>query len=158
MTEFLVFADSHGYVRDMAAVILENERIDNIIFLGDGVRAVKSLREEFTKKKFTLILGNNDAGEQNEYDAANFVILNVENAKIGLCHGHLFKVKTSIFDLTAHGERAGLSAVLFGHTHIQKLERTKSGMLILNPGSIMGDAYAILTVDGSNVDAGLYKR
>jgi len=153
MTKFLVFADSHGYLRDMAAVISENEHIDDIIFLGDGVRAVKSLKEEFPKKKFHFVLGNND----RDLDVANFAILNVENVKIGICHGHLFKVKLSLHELIAHGEKMGLGAILFGHTHMQMLEITKSGMLVLNPGAIMGDAYAVLTVDGSNVKAELYR-
>lgn len=141
MKKYLVLSDSHGFTSKMAGVVLKENEIDDIIFLGDGERDIAAVKNMFPKKRYFRVSGNCDFGSRLE----KFLTINHGDKRIGICHGHLFRVKESLNRLISHGEKAGLDAVLFGHTHMPTSLKTPSGLILLNPGSIMNGCYAVLS-------------
>ena len=53
-----------------------------------------------------------------------------------MLHGHTQRVKYSLLSLGLLAEQKQAAAVLFGHTHIPKVEYSSTGRLLFNPGSL----------------------
>ena len=61
--------------------------------------------------------------------------LEIEGKKVFITHGHLHKVGFGTDDLYELAVRNGYDIVLYGHTHVQKVEN-RNGIYIANPGSL----------------------
>ena len=75
------------------------------------------------------VLGNVDYEE-----GVSTMMLDVHEIKIFICHGHQFRVKSSLEVLKQHGRSLGADVILFGHTHTAYYE--EADLLLFNPGSI----------------------
>ncbi|MBO0995774.1 metallophosphoesterase [Bacillus sp. SD088] len=127
--KLLVVSDSHG---DRAMIKALKNRygndVDALIHCGDSeLRAVDPVLEGFH-----TVRGNCDMDQQ----FPNELLLDVEGYKIFTTHGHLFQIKSSLFNLAYRAKELEANFVFFGHSHllgVEKIEET----LFLNPGSIL---------------------
>ena len=154
MTKICVFSDSHGYGDNMARV-MEAEQPDMVLHLGDGASDFIRLQQQFPGPEYHGVQGNCDYRPT----VPKKLCLTVEHVQIFAAHGHAYQVKLdpTLTRLRYAGLEAQAQAVLFGHTHIPRLEQLQ-GMTILNPGSIgrtPRPSYGILLVDGDTVRAEL---
>jgi len=118
------------------AQVVERERPDHILHLGDVVRDARALGAQFPHIPLTCVCGNCDgrSGEPAER------LLTLAGKRIFLCHGHTYGVKCGIGGAVAAAREAGADALLFGHTH-DALCDLLGELWVLNPGSI-GSLYA----------------
>ena len=145
---FYVFSDSHGYSKNIEAVLRE-QLPDELIFLGDGELDLLPIRKKYPDLKIYQVRGNCDLTSS----AREMLTIQCGRKKIFACHGHTLGVKSSLDRLISKAFDSEADVVLYGHTHIPHTEY-KMAMEILNPGSI-GDVpdptYGILEINGFNV-------
>lgn len=105
------------------------------------------------------VAGNNDP----ESLVARFgerKIVTIENARIGLVHGHAGRRAAHENALAAFAHER-VHAICYGHSHRPRIERLPGGPLVVNPGSPTDKrtsprySFALLTVDGNRVAAEL---
>ena len=63
-----------------------------------------------------------------------------------MTHGHLYNVIFGMDRLYYLAKENNCNLVLYGHTHIQKMEE-HDGIIFLNPGSVLDNNYAIVLED-----------
>ncbi len=156
MKRICVFSDSHGYPENMLRV-MEQEKPDTVIFLGDGEEDLVPVKHRFPETVFHSVRGNCDYRSA----APLRLVLRVEGVKIFAAHGHEYNVKLdrSLTKLRYSALEAGASVVLFGHTH-RALRDSFMGLEILNPGTVGYGArpsYGLLTVEGDQVTVELHR-
>jgi hypothetical protein len=117
-----VISDTHGLLRPEALDALRGA--EHILHAGD-VGDITILDRLRTIAPVTAIRGNIDtSGSTAQLPATEAVELN----------GHLIYMLHSIADLDLKPEAAGISVVIFGHSHKPSIDIHK-GVLYLNPGS-----------------------
>jgi hypothetical protein len=143
MVKITVVSDSHGDLNSLKRIIAAESDMDYIVHCGDG--AADLLRCEINKKiKVIRVSGNVDRhsspglDEVYEFSAGGKDFLAV--------HGDRFNVKQSYSELREFGKSKGVSAVLFGHTHIKVL--VKGDPHLFNPGPADRGCYGIIIVNG----------
>ncbi len=140
--KYLIISDIHGSYYYLQQV-LENELFDKLILLGDmlphGPR--NDLPSYYEPKKVITILnnlkdkiicvkGNCDAYVDSmvlEFPILDFAVIVDNNISYYLTHGHIYNQDNLL--------NVNNSVVLYGHTHISKIENINSNIYI-NPGSI----------------------
>lgn len=143
--KYLIISDIHGsyYYLNKVLKIFDENKCDKIIILGDilyhGPR--NDLPKEYNPKKVISLLnelsnkiiaikGNCDA-EVDEmvlsFKLNQDYILN-DSLNIYLTHGHHL-------NFNSQDNFSGIDIVLYGHTHVHKIEKRNNTMYI-NPGSI----------------------
>lgn len=109
------------------------KELDLLIHAGDYVsrQVVEELK---SYKNFVGVWGNVD-DEETRAIVKEKEIISVEGYKIGIFHGHGSKGTTidRVYDTFKEDE---VDIIIFGHSH-QPLAKTKNGVLMLNPGSII---------------------
>ena len=98
-------------------------------------------------------------------------ILNVENLKIGLIHGHQVFPRGNVHRLTQLAIRMKVDVLISGHTHspfIKCVNNREHGILLLNPGSATGvwsgsggsmiPSFMLLRVDQDKITVSLYEK
>ena len=149
MTTLGVISDGHGasiLAIETAAETFRKRNIDRLVYLGDGIHDVDRIAS-ILDVPVTAVMGNCDYG----VDRPGEVTLNIEGAKILICHGHKFAVKHSLLRLRLRAEELGASVALYGHTHIQHAEYD-GPILMLNPGTLNIGHHAIVSVKSGVVD------
>ncbi|QTQ12702.1 phosphodiesterase [Treponema parvum] len=157
--KYLIFSDIHGSATACEKVIEQFSKMkaDHIILLGDilyhGPR--NPLPEGHNPGRVAEILnplankiiccrGNCDA--EVEEMVLKFPVLGTyslvvdEGVRLFCTHGHVYAPERADGNVAVSGSKTppiSDSAVIFyGHTHIQVLEKNKSGVLVCNPGSV----------------------
>lgn len=147
--DILVLSDSHGAVAPMVRAV-ELAIPDLILHLGDCWRDGERLRDRFPDIPLEQVPGNCDFLS----DAPTEQLLVLGGKRILMCHGHTYRVKTSLLLAGFAAEAQQLDLFLFGHTHRPLVDR-RGRTLFLNPGSI-GDAvrpsYATVTIRDGQLD------
>jgi putative phosphoesterase len=117
-----VISDTHGLLRPEALAALEGS--DHIIHAGDlGDPAILDRLREIAP--VTVVRGNVDYGAwANSIPETD--ILEIDGISIYVLH--------ILEKLDLKPEPAGISAVIYGHSHVPKQEM-KNGVLYFNPGS-----------------------
>lgn len=128
--KILVFSDTHGRINTTINLI-KAQNPDMIIHLGDLVKDAEDLNSVFNDIRFEYVAGNNDFYSNVPYEK----IINIDNKKIFITHGHKYRVKYGLDDIISKGETEKVDCILFGHTH-EGFERMENNILLLNPGSI----------------------
>ncbi|MBO5577053.1 MAG: metallophosphoesterase [Ruminococcus sp.] len=127
----VVFSDTHGSMRSVLKIFRLNSTADAYIFLGDGEKEIKQIRELHPDKNILAVKGNCDfistAPEELVFTAP-------DGRKIFAAHGNTYSVGTSRDRIFYKGKEVGACAVLFGHTHCRYLAHDED-MYLLNPGS-----------------------
>lgn len=153
MKTIVVFSDSHGFPlpKKLVDVALES---DYVFFLGDGLGG---LGDVLLNDGFHAVRGNCDAycGFPEEE------VVQVENVKFFLTHGHNYHVKSDRLSLCYRAQEVGASVALYGHTHFA-LEETEQNVLLLNPGAISSPiigtpSYVYIVVNGDKFTYKLVK-
>ena len=150
MSKFIVFSDIHGNynaLQKLKPLINEN---DGAFFAGDGLKDLLGLRVA----NLHYVSGNCDGFGECEK------IVEVEDVKIFLTHGHEYGVKGDLQRLYYRASELGANVVIFGHTH-QPLIQEINGILFLNPGSCsvfsVPQTFIYLCVQGTKASAFLNK-
>ncbi len=115
-----VISDTHGVVRPEAKAALRG--CDAIVHAGD-IGKPDVLEQLAELAPLTAIRGNVDTWAVDLPDAA---ILTLDGKRFYVIH--------NLNDLDIDPRSAGFAGVIFGHSHVPKIE-TREGVLYLNPGS-----------------------
>ncbi len=127
-----VVSDTHGITGEVVRV-LQRYRLDALFFLGDYCPDGRTIADEL-KPDLPLfaVAGNGDAFRDCLKPTRQTVKLGGKT--FFLAHGHQFRVKQMLEPLMEAGQEAGAEIILYGHTHIPRIERWGSGW-VMNPGS-----------------------
>lgn len=146
MKTFVIISDTHGNrsaLQKLTPIIKEN---DYLIFLGDGILDVYSYKN-LPKEKLITVLGNCDGGSGEE-------VIEVENVKILITHGHEYGVKNSLQKLFLRAKEVGATVALYGHTHVADIIE-HDGVTLINPGTLSRysakNSYCYMVVHNKNV-------
>lgn len=157
--KYLVFSDIHGSASACQKILEHfiNFHADYMILLGDVLyhgprnplpeghnpKKVAELLNEYSDK-IICCRGNCDA--EVEEMVLNFPVLSSyslvvdQGIKLFCSHGHIYAPERSDGKIAVDGSKkpsiSGLGVFFYGHTHVQVLEKNKSGLIICNPGSI----------------------
>lgn len=132
----LITSDVHGKLELLDKVVKQNSAIKNHLNAGDMALSP----HHYEKYQLITVKGNNDFG----VDLPWIRLLEIEDKKIMLTHGHLEYVKFGLDRLKLKAKLHGVDIVIFGHTHERYL-MVEENILFINPGSL-GDyqrSYAI---------------
>lgn len=130
--KILVISDTHGIVSTAEKIIKKYEKnISLCIHLGDLVKDALYLKNRFPHMNFEIVRGNNDFTRDFPTDK----VLEIDNKRILITHGHMYSVKSTYDLIVQHGKAFRVDAVFFGHTHQQE-EFYSDNILFLNPGSL----------------------
>ena len=151
--KIMILSDSHGDAETMYHVV-ENEKPDMIIYLGDGIADAEQLGERYPSIKMIKVLGGLDSDKPDE---EWIKIAEICGKRFVIAHGHTFiaytydekadKYRQTDADL-ARSRRNMLEIIrdnnadilLHGHTHEPYINRTQiaPGRIcwIMNPGRI----------------------
>lgn len=145
MKKILVLSDSHGHF-DKVLKIYEIENPDIVIYTGDGLRDIEELSYIYNSE-FYIVNGNCDFFEKN-YGLTK--ILNIENVKIFITHGHLYGVKTNLNNLKNMVQEVDARVGIFGHTHKEILENFDN-FYLFNPGAAENGKYGIIYIKDEEI-------
>ena len=147
--DILVLSDSHGATAPMARAV-ELTKPDLILHLGDCWRDGERLHDRFPDIPLEQVPGNCDF--LSEAPVEHLLVLGGKRSL--RCHGHTYRVKTSLLLAGFAAEEQQLDLFLFGHTHRPLVDR-RGRTLFLNPGSI-GDpvrpSYGVATIRDGVLD------
>ena len=156
--DILVFSDSHHDTNSMTYVIGE-ENPDMVLHLGDNVRDALLLKGIFPEIKFEFVSGNCDFE-----DVADKKIIEIENIRFFMTHGHEYHVKSDISNVVKKGLDEKADIILFGHTHRAYMQK-ESEAWVINPGSISKiykmdkhASYAKITIENGEADCRIVER
>lgn len=153
--KLIVFSDSHRRNISDMLVIIDEEKPDAVLHLGDVVGDVNDIRSVYPALTVYQVRGNNDFGWGSQTIEDNLIV-KVGQVKLFLTHGHLYGVRRNTKALAAAAYRNNCQAALYGHTHAAEISYT-NGMLIANPGSISmpytaePPSYLRLVIDGTEI-------
>jgi len=84
-------------------------------------------------------------------------LMNIEGKNILFTHGHKQGVSNGIINLISYGMKQDADIVLYGHTHVAKVDQVQD-VLLINPGSIskprsdLMPSYVILTITNDKIE------
>ena len=159
----IAVSDSHGDAEGLKAALEQAMRagkVDAFVFLGDGMREYESLLPVLMAHRVDCyaVKGNNDWSSQSEPE----ITFSLNGVRIFACHGHTRQVKYSTDRLWYAAQEREARAVLYGHTHCEKID-LEYGIYFINPGAVCErsarrSAYAeVLIEDNGFVQACLVK-
>lgn len=129
--KIIFFSDIHKDINSLEKLLKKEEGI--FYSLGDSCLS----NEELDKYNIISVKGNNDKAILNEE-----IIIEVDNYKILLLHGHTKHVKFGLNKLYYYTQSINCNAVIFGHTH--KLFEMDDVIKMFNPGSLKdGQTYIV---------------
>lgn len=143
--QLLITSDSHGYAQSLVQALLAHPHAAAWIHLGDGARDVERAQAAFPALPLYAVCGNCDFYVPGMPSPANALLEKIGGRTVFMTHGHLYHVKSGLYDLCAAASARGAETVLFGHTHTPFYD-FKDGLLALNPGAICDGAYATLDI------------
>lgn len=125
--KLVVFSDAHGCRIIIERIISFNPDADFLISLGDSELPINYLMD----LDIIAIKGNYPRDGGFVFES----VLKVGNKSVFLTHGHKFGVHRSLMTLLNHALKIECDIVLYGHTHIAKVDKVND-LLLINPGSI----------------------
>lgn len=149
--KLIVFSDSHRRkIMDMIDIV-ETEKPDAVLHLGDVTEDAEDIRFACPNTAMFNVRGNNDWGS----NAEDSQIICAEQVRIFITHGHLYHVRRGTRTLAQLARQNHCTAALYGHTHEAEIERDGE-LLIANPGSIGlpyngPPSYLRLTITGDSI-------
>ncbi len=123
-----VLSDTHGITSIAEKALAQMGNIDILLHAGD--LATDARHFENKEYKLYFVAGNCD------YDVFEPTekMLEIQNKKILLTHGHRYRVKYGYDRLLSRAKEISADIVVFGHTHVP--ENTYiDNILLFNPGS-----------------------
>lgn len=129
--EILVLSDSHGNTGKFKNIIDRHPKIEFVIHLGDYGIDVSRISDICGTVTTEAVRGNCDRESIFPLEK----VLQLLGKRIFITHGHNYGVKSSLNSLVVKGKKEKANLILYGHTHIPKVEMLE-GIWIVNPGSI----------------------
>lgn len=144
--KIVVVTDSHGKVSKFYDIIaLENPT--EVIWTGDHSWDGEECSFAFPEIKFHIVRGNCDVFDRKFNDNE---ILDIEDKKIFITHGHLYEVKKDMYLLEKISGKYFVDIVCFGHTHIPYLKE-KNGIVYFNPGALKDGNYGVIIIKNQDI-------
>lgn len=128
-TLIVVISDTHNSYSSMDKVKEMINTAEVLIHLGDNIKDVKYLTEDFHGEVYS-VKGNCDFVECGLKEQ----VVEVRGKRFFITHGDRYGVKQGFTSIYFKGKELGVDGVLFGHTH-QKIVSEENGLWIINPGS-----------------------
>ncbi|MCM3587625.1 metallophosphoesterase [Mesobacillus maritimus] len=154
MTKILIVSDSHGSTELLDTIKERHENeVNYFIHCGDSELS----NDNPSLRGFTTVKGNCDFYG----DFPEETMVEVDEFKILVVHGHLYSVKSSLLTLAYRVEETGADIVCFGHSHLLGAEMI-DGKLYINPGSIRlprgrrERSYVILELNEGNASLSVF--
>lgn len=157
--KILVLSDSHSTLSFMRRCI-DGVKPDTILHLGDHFDDGQAMKEEYPQIPLLQVPGNCDR-YRCPPGQPEILITRIGGVDLYLTHGHKHSVKSCLGALLRDARKAGVDAVLYGHTHVPDCHREDDGLWVLNPGSCgyFGGSAGLLEVkDGSILSCRLLKE
>lgn len=132
MTTILVVSDSHGNkaaIDKLRPLVQEN---DYVIHLGDGANDMIELYRDFPEKVYVC---NGNCDGFGSRIALNEWEIEVGKYKLFCCHGHSYRVKSTLAELALEAKKRGCDVALYGHTHEARIDEL-FGVTLINPGTL----------------------
>lgn len=126
--KLLIMSDTHGDAEVIREVRDYHTDVETIIHCGDSELPYDHPYLDGVYK----VRGNCDRDERYPTEQ----IIQINDTKIFVTHGHLFNVKSSVLSLTYRAEELGAMICCFGHSHLLGAELIE-GILFINPGSLL---------------------
>ncbi len=157
--KILVFSDSHGRFHNMKKAIDLHPDAKYILHLGDGLADLDFI----DTKKHTVVKvnGNYEDAFSRNINGLPFALVEIENARIFMCHGHKYSVNYGMHNLYYTALENNADIALYGHTHIKHNEymptEREKGLYLFNPGSIsrprdnVYSSYGIIEIQNGNI-------
>jgi putative phosphoesterase len=151
-----VISDTHRHASSIDALADKIKAVDVLIHLGDNVDDV-AIIEKYYKGRIINVKGNCDFSVGKPNDRLEEVC----GKKIFLTHGHRYSVKEGLSKLKYKALETGADIVLYGHTHIAKIDY-EEGIWYINPGSAAeprdgAPSFAIIDISGKSIDPNLIR-
>ena len=124
-----VISDTHRDISSIEELMDKIKGVDVLIHLGDNVDDISTI-EKYYKGKIINVKGNCDFSTSAPSD----LVEEICGKKFFLTHGHRYCVKENLFKLRYKALEIGANIVLYGHTHIGKID-FEEGIWYINPGS-----------------------
>lgn len=130
--DLLVLSDSHGDEERVRAVLARERKISAVLFLGDGLRDIEWISAAYPGLPVYSVRGNCDgygsfAPTEGLAPFAGLLVF--------YTHGHLYQVKTGLYDLADAASARGAQIALYGHTHLPAYQ-VLDGIHLFNPGAL----------------------
>lgn len=145
--KILVISDSHGRLEKLIS-IYEREKPDMVICAGDFSDDAEELSYVFPENTYHIVKGNCDYYDIQRSDE---MVLELGGHKVFLAHGHHYRVKLEYETIEKRGRELECDVVIFGHTHRPYLEK-KKGIILFNPGAVLGNDYGIIKINKESID------
>lgn len=127
--KILILSDSHRSLEAMERAV-RAELPDRIVHLGDHVADADTLHARFPEIPLSSVPGNCDGPCARPYA----LLEDYEGVTLFMTHGHRFGVKRDLLHLSLAACEAGAQIALYGHTHVQRLDRADE-LTLLCPGA-----------------------
>ncbi len=127
----IVISDTHGREYKLRDIIADQPEAGALICLGDGVKKVEEIMEEYPHIKFFAVRGNCDSASLHR----DFDIIEMSGKELLITHGHTYGVKFGLEKFIRSAKNLGVDIALYGHTHVAD-NTYLHGLYILNPGSV----------------------
>ena len=150
MYRILVFSDTHKKLDCVIKTVENIVDVDLILHAGDHAADAEEIAKIFPNMPLKFVGGNCDFGNYPKE-----LIIEAENKKIFLTHGHSYAVKydydyDTIFN---RGKALSCDCIVFGHTHLPLCE-VRHGITLLNPGSAKSSyTYGVIEIENGNLKA-----
>ena len=149
----LVFSDTHGDSSLLISAIRSHPDAEVVFFLGDGLSDIERAQALFNNISFIAVVGNCDSYRYlGNSEARKIEEITLLGNKILLTHGDLYNVKMSDDRLLYLAEERLPDILIYGHTHIKRLNyiTLENGhcLYIFNPGTARGynASYGVITL------------
>ncbi|MFX0180466.1 MAG: YfcE family phosphodiesterase [Candidatus Hodarchaeota archaeon] len=153
MVKFLIIGDSHvpkraSEIPKQIEIKLEelakSELFECTFFTGDEINYPEFMKSLsfITKKEVFRVIGNMDYYYGNKdapiYQKLKFDFNNRDYLIIGITHGSQIQPRGDRSQLELFAIKKSNNILISGHTHKEEIFLAKSGILLLNPGSVTG--------------------
>lgn len=132
--KILITSDIHGNESNLNKIISKNQDSDFHLDAGDSNLSTSLL----DNLNILSVKGNTDFFHKLPKER----ILEIDNKKILLIHGHTLRIKWNFNNLHYYAQQLNVDICIYGHTHRQLLEEV-NGITYLNPGSVLDNKYAV---------------
>jgi len=151
-----VISDTHRIISSIERLENELKGLDVLIHLGDNVDDI-SIIKGFFNGKIINVRGNCDFSTSVPSD----IVEDICGKKIFITHGHRYRVKENLSNLRDKALETGSNIVLYGHTHIAKID-FEEGIWYINPGSASlprdGDrSYVIISIQKDVIEPNIIR-
>ncbi len=144
--KIVVISDTHKNISN-AIDAIEREKPRYILHLGDHSEDGAELAGIYPEREVIAVSGNCD---WRSFSAPSERMLDIDGVKILMCHGHMYSVKSGVWEYITAAREKGAHVALFGHTHKPMLDNL-GDIIVMNPGSV--STYGVIEIEKGKASA-----